>query len=60
MLVMAIHLRGLQPKEYGFDALQAQPALLWSYHYLGFTTEEKRAAAFKKYRDMVANVNDKK
>ena len=41
-------------KDYGFDALQTQPSLLWAYHYLGFSTEEKRAAAFKKYAEWSA------
>jgi len=53
-LAMAVHLTGQTPKDYGFDALQSQPALLWAYHYLGFTTEEKRVAAFKKYADWSA------
>lgn len=50
-LGMAAHLSGQQPKDYGFDALQTQPALIWSYHYVGFSTEEKRTAAFKKWAE---------
>jgi hypothetical protein len=50
-LAMATHLSGQQPKDYGFDALQTQPNLLWAYHYLGFSTDEKRTAAFKKWKD---------
>jgi hypothetical protein len=50
-LAMAAHLSGQQPKDYGFDALQTQPGLIWAYHYLGFSTEEKRTAAFKKWKE---------
>lgn len=53
-LAMAVHLSGQKHKEYGFDALQTQPEMLWAYHYLGFSTEEKRTAAFKKYQDWSA------
>lgn len=53
-LAMAVHLSGQAHKDYGFDALQTQPGLLWAYHYLGFSSEEKRTAAFKKYQDWVA------
>jgi hypothetical protein len=50
-LAMAAHLSGQQPKDYGFDALQTQPGLIWAYHYLGFSTEEKRTTAFKKWKE---------
>ena len=49
-LAMAVHLTGQSHKDYGFDALETQPNLLWAYHYLGFSTDEKRAAAFKKWK----------
>jgi hypothetical protein len=54
-LAMAVHLSGQQHKEYGFDALQSQPSLLWAYHYLGFSTDEKRTTAFKKYEKWSAD-----
>jgi hypothetical protein len=50
-LAMAAQLSGQQPKDYGFDALQTQPNLIWAYHYLGFSAEDKRDAAFKKWKD---------
>jgi hypothetical protein len=48
-LAMAVHLTGQSHKDYGFDALQSQPGMLWAYHYLGFSADEKRVAAFKKW-----------
>lgn len=54
-LAMAAQLSGQPPKEYGFDALQTQPGLIWAYHYLGFSAEDKRVAAFKKWKDWKAN-----
>jgi hypothetical protein len=48
-LAMAVHLTGQNHLDYGFDLLQNQPALLWAYQYHGFSTDEKRAAAFKKW-----------
>jgi hypothetical protein len=59
-LAMAVHLSGQSHKDYGFDALQAQANLLWAYHYLGFSTEQKRTAAFKKYADWTAAQKQKK
>ncbi|MCE9530750.1 MAG: hypothetical protein K8T89_06445 [Planctomycetes bacterium] len=60
-LAMAIHLSGQKHNEYGFDALQSQPGLLWAYHYLGFSTDEKRKVAYKKYADWsAAQKNNKK
>ena len=53
-LAMAIHLSGQAHKDYEFDALKTQPGLLWAYHYLGFSAEDKRIAAFKRYADWQA------
>jgi hypothetical protein len=53
-LAMAVRLTNQSHKDYHFDALESQPGLIWSYHYLGFSTDEKRAAAFKKYSDWTA------
>jgi hypothetical protein len=52
-LAMAVHVSGQNPKDYGFDALQgnANANMIWSYHFLGFSTDEKRTAAFKKFAD---------
>ncbi len=59
-LAMAVHLSGQSHKEYGFDALQAQANLLWTYHYLGFSSDQKRTVAFKKYADWNAAQKQKK
>ncbi len=53
-LAMAVKLTNQSHKDYGFDALESQPALVLQYHYLGFSTDQRRAAAFKKYRDWAA------
>jgi len=59
-LAMAVHLTGQNHKEYGFDALQNQPGLLWAYHYLGFSADEKRVAAFKKWNAWSEQQKNKK
>ncbi len=59
-LAMAAQLSGQQPKDYGFDALQTQPSLIFAYHYLGFSTDEKRDAAYKKWKEWKAAQEKKK
>lgn len=50
-LAMAIQLSGQSNKGYGFDAWETSPALVFAYHYLGFSSEERRSAAFKKWKE---------
>jgi hypothetical protein len=50
-LAQAVRVTGQSYKDYGFDALQTQPNLIDAYHYHGFSTDEKRTAAFKKWKD---------
>lgn len=38
-------------KDYGFDKAELNPTTLFSIHLLGFETEEKRAAALKRWQD---------
>lgn len=59
-LAMAAQLSGQQAKDYGFDALQTQPSLIFAYHYLGFSTDEKRVTAFKKWAEYKAAQDKKK
>ena len=59
-LAMAAQLSGQQPKDYGFDALQTQASLIFAYHYLGFSTDEKREAAYKKWKEWKAAQEKKK
>lgn len=59
-LAMAAQLSGQQPKDYGFDALQTQPSLIFAYHYLGFSTDERRVAAYKKWNEWKAAEEKKK
>jgi hypothetical protein len=59
-LAMAAQLSGQQPKDYGFDALQTQPSLIFAYHYLGFSIDEKRETAFKKWKEYKAAQEKKK
>jgi hypothetical protein len=47
-LAMSLHLTGLNPKDYGYDILQTQPNALWTYHWLGFSSDAKRNAALVK------------
>ena len=48
-LVVAIHLQGQDPKEYGFDHLEPNEQVLYALHTVGFRTPEDRDAAFKKW-----------
>jgi hypothetical protein len=50
-LAMAVQLSGQKHKDYGFDVLSVNPTLLWAYNFNGFSNEEKRAAAFEKYKN---------
>ena len=53
-LATAAYLTGQAVKEYGYDALQNQIYHPSQYYNLGFSTEEKRTAAFKKWDDWSA------
>ena len=57
---MGVQLSGQQPKDYGFDALQTQPSLIFAYHYLGFSNDEKRETANKKWKEWKAAQEKKK
>jgi hypothetical protein len=59
-LAMAAQLSGQQPKDYGFDALQTQPSLIFAYHYLGFSNDDKRVAAYKKWKEYKESQEKKK
>ncbi|HEX3150516.1 MAG TPA: hypothetical protein VHR66_20730 [Gemmataceae bacterium] len=48
-LAMSIHLSGKNPKDFGFAQWNVYPNQLIQYHQLGFTSDEDRAAAFKKW-----------
>lgn len=50
-LAMTIHLNGKNPKDYGFSMWNVYPNQLIQYHQIGFSTDEERAAAFKKWED---------
>jgi hypothetical protein len=52
-LGMLVHLTGQSHKDYGFSFLAEQPALLWAPNYLGFSTQQQREAAHKKWKDWV-------
>ncbi len=48
-LVVAIRLQGQEPKDFGFDHLEANEQVLYALHTVGFRTAEDRDAAFKKW-----------
>ena len=50
-LAMCIHLSGQKPGDYGYEAIAQNPNWVHAYYYLGFETDEKRAAAKKKWQD---------
>ncbi len=58
-LAMLIHLNGQSHKDYGFSFLAQNPNLIWSVHYLGFSTPEEREKAHKKWQEW-ASKNKKK
>jgi len=51
MLAMSIQLVGDKLEGYGFDLLNTNPISVVSYYQLGFSSEEKREAAFRKWRE---------
>ncbi|WP_020468435.1 hypothetical protein [Zavarzinella formosa] len=50
-LANIIHLSGKNPKDYGFKMWNVYPNQLIQYHQLGFSSEDDRKAAFKKWTD---------
>ena len=48
-LAITIHISGKNPKDYGFKMWNLFPNQLIQYTQLGFTTDEERQAAFKKW-----------
>jgi hypothetical protein len=50
-LAMTIHLNGKNPKDYGFSMWNVYPNQLIQYHQIGFSTDEERATAFKKWEE---------
>jgi len=53
-LGMLVHLTGQSHKDYGFAFAAQQPGLLFSPYYLGFTNDQQREAAHKKWKDWSA------
>ena len=58
-LAMLVHLTGQSHKEYGFSFLSQYPNLMWSPHYLGFSTPQQRENAHEKWQEWVSK-NQKK
>ncbi|VTR99525.1 HEAT repeat domain-containing protein [Tuwongella immobilis] len=50
-LAMAIHLKGLSPKDFGFDMLQNQPLNFTYFYNLGFSSQANRDKALKKWQE---------
>ena len=48
-LVALLHLRGRDPKEFGFDRLQANSQYVYSPYSIGFAEAEEREKAFAKW-----------
>lgn len=53
-LAITIHLSGKKPTDYGFKIFSVFPNQPIQYHQLGFSTDEERAAAFKKWEKEAA------
>jgi hypothetical protein len=50
-LAISIHLSGQSVSDYGFDGLKNGGASFFSYYRMGFTSDEHRAAARKKWQE---------
>ena len=50
-LAITIHLNGKNPKDYGYRMWNVYQKQLIQYHQIGFSTDEERTAAFKKWAD---------
>ncbi len=47
-LALLLHSNGIDPREYGFDELQADPMLIYRDHSLGFADEKSRQTAHQR------------
>ncbi len=59
-LAMTIHLSGKNPRDFGFTMWNVYPNQLIQYHQLGFSSDQDRAAAFKKWDDQAKKSKPKK
>lgn len=50
-LAMAVHLSGQSHKDYNFFFARSNPWMKFQAYYLGFTSEEHRTGAFKKWKE---------
>jgi len=48
-LVAVLHLSGEDPKEFGYPRISTDPNFLYNIRSIGFTTDEQRKKAFKKW-----------
>lgn len=48
-LVAVLHLSGEDPKEFGYPRISTDPNFLYNIRSIGFTTDQQRAQAFRKW-----------